>query len=63
MGHPWSSSIYEYSVMEPVLQRLGDVTIQRLERPKDPKQDPPSASSNQKEAQKPAEENEDSDEL
>lgn len=30
--------------MEPVLQRLGDVTIQRLEKPKDPKVEPPNNS-------------------
>ncbi|XP_076266100.1 uncharacterized protein LOC143199867 isoform X2 [Rhynchophorus ferrugineus] len=33
--------------MEPVLQRLGDVTIQRLEKPKEPKLETPSTSGSQ----------------
>ncbi|XP_066155921.1 helicase ARIP4 [Euwallacea fornicatus] len=48
------------SVMEPVLQRLGDVTIQRLEKPKDPKQDPPSGISHM-ESNKPEEDPENLD--
>ncbi|XP_050302168.1 uncharacterized protein LOC126740238 [Anthonomus grandis grandis] len=47
--------------MEPVLQRLGDVTIQRLEKPKEPVKNPPSTSQNTLKDLKAKEENEDSE--